>query len=104
MRAVESNLGHPSNTREEEQRENKGREARQFPVLARTLEAPEPFFRWAVVGRGARDGNHLVFHERIANRRDGSFLLTGLGAIRNRASCLFSPVRRYRRLEFVGRG
>lgn len=27
-------------------------------------------------------------HERIANRRDGNFLLTGLGAIRNRAGVL----------------
>ena len=35
-------------------------------------------------------------HERMANRRDGNFLLTGLGAIRNRACCFFSPVRRYR--------
>ena len=30
-------------------------------------------------------------HERIANRRDGNFLLTGLGAIRNRACVLILP-------------
>jgi hypothetical protein len=30
-------------------------------------------------------------HERIANRRDGNFLLTGLGAIRNRACVLTLP-------------
>ena len=30
-------------------------------------------------------------HERIANRRDGNFLLTGLGAIRNRAGVLILP-------------
>lgn len=30
-------------------------------------------------------------HERIANRRDGNFLLTGLGAIRNRACVHILP-------------
>ena len=30
-------------------------------------------------------------HERIANKRDGNFLLTGLGAIRNRACVLMFP-------------
>jgi hypothetical protein len=30
-------------------------------------------------------------HERIENRRDGNFLLTGLGAIRNRACVCILP-------------
>ena len=30
-------------------------------------------------------------HERVANRRDGNFLLTGQGAIRNRACVRFLP-------------
>ena len=30
-------------------------------------------------------------HERIANRQDGNFLLTGQGAIRNRACVLILP-------------
>ena len=44
-------------------------------------------------------------HERIANRRDENFLLTGLGAIRNRACVLITPqCGETGRLEFVGRG
>ena len=54
MRAVEGNLGHPlQHWEEEEEREEKGREAWRFPVLVQRAVADSP--RWTRARRETPD-------------------------------------------------
>ena len=102
MRAVKDHLATPSNNGEEK---IKGRE--RWPgdsLCSRNARPQKALVGCAHVGgtpSPSSNGPCSVEertmettwspHERIANKRDGNFLLTGLGAIRNRACVLMFP-------------